>query len=119
MEFSVIQLKNGNVVCFDVDDSLVMWDMPYQETGTYVNVNYDGKDSMMLVHIKNVDNLIRFASRGYSVVVWSAGGSDWARAVVDALRINDYVSVVMDKPRYYFDDLPCTDWMGVWKDIKY
>jgi hypothetical protein len=63
-------------------------------------------------HKKHVNLVKHFYFRGYYVIVWSAAGGLWAKAVVDALNISGYVDLVMAKPEKYVDDLPSTDWMG-------
>lgn len=45
-------------------------------------------------------------SRGHAVVVWSQGGSDWARRVCEELAITDLVDVVIAKPSWFTDDKP-------------
>ncbi len=44
-------------------------------------------------------------SRGFTNIVWSAGGYAWAHEVVYALGLQDYVTLIMAKPLKYVDDL--------------
>jgi phosphoserine phosphatase len=43
--------------------------------------------------------------RGHTVIVWSAGGVEWAKTVVTALGLENYVDLVVAKPKWYYDDL--------------
>ena len=57
-------------------------------------------------------------ARGYSIVVWSAGGSDWAEVAVEALGIEDWVDVVMPKIDFHLDDVEDPkDKIGKWAYI--
>lgn len=96
----------GPTAYFDVDDTLVMWDLP--ENPPLVDcalIKCRGYESKVLINRYNVDLLKKFAKRGHAVIVWSAGGADWAEAVVKALRLEEYVCVVSGKPSYYIDDI--------------
>lgn len=51
------------------------------------------------------------------MVVWSAGGWDWAEAVVKTLKLENFVDLVISKPTWTYDDLqpsefiPKPQWM--------
>jgi FMN phosphatase YigB (HAD superfamily) len=90
-------------VFFDIDDTLVMWDENLK--GDNVCIEIDGHLNHMVINKGNLEELKRHGSRGIDVIVWSKGGVEWARAVVRALKIGNYVSAVMAKPFCYYDDL--------------
>ncbi len=94
---------NSIVVCFDVDDTLVMWGR--------VNPDLRIGDQELTVNKRNVESLKRHFARGHHIIVWSAGGHIWAETIVKALGLQDHVHQVMDKPRWYVDDLPADKWM--------
>lgn len=97
-----IQDKGKAVVYFDVDETLVMWHSPADETCLYIaNSGYPVKP-----HKKHVERLIEHASKGDLVIVWSQSGVDWCESVVKALDIEKYVDVVISKPEICYDDLP-------------
>tara|TARA_R110000868_G_C10973188_1_gene771516 strand:- start:56241 stop:56672 length:432 start_codon:yes stop_codon:yes gene_type:complete len=103
------KVKCGPTAYFDVDDTLVMWDMPegidLQNDSQVVTVECRGRESYVYRNRYNIDLLIKMASRGHAIVVWSAGGADWAEAVVKALHLENIVDVVTGKATYYIDDL--------------
>lgn len=89
---------------FDVDETLVLWRRP------------DGAPSELLaiaigemwvwphwVHMERLKNHKRI---GHNVVVWSHGGVEWATKVVKALKLEDYVDVIMPKGAWFYDDKP-------------
>ena len=106
-------VKKRDWLYFDVDNTLVMWSQPE---------NYKRSDSMIIKdpyhetmehrlwphkgHIK-VLNMLR--NRGSKIVVWSAGGVEWAQAVVDALGLE--VDFVLEKPATLWDDERPDVWM--------
>lgn len=112
-----IFLKNELSVHFDCDDTLVMW---YPKiVDVYVSDPYDETNTYGLAkHEKHIKLLKDYKNRGYQVVVWSAGGSKWAKAVVDALELQEYVDVIMVKPVKYVDDLPASEILGTRVYIK-
>jgi hypothetical protein len=46
-----------------------------------------------------------FHARKQPIIVWSAGGWEWALRVVQELQLEEYVHCVMSKPAWYMDDL--------------
>lgn len=101
------------VIMFDVDDTLVMHEISEEMPGdVYVKDPYDNKDNLLRTHERHVKLLKDFKARGYTVCVWSAAGAPWAKAVVDALKLEEYVDIVMSKPLKYVDDLPANEILG-------
>lgn len=99
-------------VYFDVDSTLVFaWsditdDLARQLSSVFIN------NEIFYIHDKHIQKIKEFKARNHQVVVWSAGGADWAEAVVKALQLTDLVDVVMSKPDWYFDDLSVDEWIG-------
>lgn len=119
---------------FDVDDTLVMWNSTPEELetrgvdftcpGSLVTIDEDGEQGFapewktrLLPHRKHIEQLKKHKLRGHTVVVWSAGGYDWAAAVVKALGLETFVDLVISKPTWAYDDLqpnefiPKPQWM--------
>ena len=104
----MLKVKNGAVIAFDVDDTLVMWKIPKEYRGKTVEIKLNPNiPEVAAINEHMVDHLKRMHRRGHAVVVWSAAGSDWAEAVVKALKLQEYVDVVMPKLAYHMDD--CKD----------
>jgi phosphoserine phosphatase len=104
-------IENDNVVCFDVDDTLVMWSIPTERAHEAITFDNFGYATELLPHLKHVELLKQFKVRGHYVVVWSQGGYQWAREVVKTLGIEKYVDSVMTKPKWIVDDLPPGAWL--------
>lgn len=111
-------VRSDNIIYFDVDETLVLWDVdtysvfkgdddiirisdPYLEEGCYTTV---------IPHKRNIDLLKRNHGQGRTIVVWSAAGYAWAENVVKALDLEKYVSLIIAKPSVYVDDKPMEDW---------
>lgn len=102
----MFKIPPGPVAYFDVDDTLLMWDMPkVSREDEIISVTCRGREQKRHINVFNLDLLIKMAQSGHAIVVWSAGGSDWAEAAVKALNIEQYVDVVTAKPTYYIDDV--------------
>ena len=103
-------VENENMVCFDVDDTLVMWNIPPGREGECTLFNNFGFAEWLLPHKPHIELLKSFKVRGQFVVVWSQGGYQWAREVVKHLGLEEYVDLVMSKPKWIVDDLPPSAW---------
>lgn len=100
--------RSEHSVFFDVDDTLIMWDENYTqpfEGAVEVTCPHDGQVSFHRPHLRHIEFLKKQHAKGYSIVVWSAGGVGWANAAVEALELVDYVDFVTSKPQKWVDDL--------------
>lgn len=112
--------KSLRSMFFDCDDTLILWNNNYSfnksdplsieirdpyhiDTEVYLRVR---------PNLEAIELLKRQHAKDTTIVVWSAGGWQWAEAVVKALGLEQYVSVCMSKPDYYVDDLECKEFMG-------
>ncbi len=109
-------IKNEKLVFVDIDDTLILW----SSSGKGNEVEFKDPYTNELITVFKHDNNIRLLKekykRGYTVIVWSAGGWPHAKAVIQALKLQKYVCMVMSKPSCYIDDKPVCDWFGsrVW-----
>lgn len=99
------------VICFDVDDTLVMWNYSEHDIDATVEVGCEHFIQRVLPHQKHIQAIKNSKARGHYVVVWSQGGADWAKVVVEALKLSDYVDLVIAKPSWIYDDIPAAEWM--------
>ncbi len=97
-------------VFFDVDDTLVMWNQLPDHPNS-IEMNCFGFNERLVPHEGHIKQMKDHKFRGHHVVVWSAGGWEWARAVVIALGLDQYVDEVMDKPHWFYDDLRSDQFM--------
>lgn len=105
-------LKSDDVVYCDVDDTLVLWNTAdIQDKKIYVNDPYI-KDALITLvpHERNITLLKRMKGQKKKVIVWSLGGVFWAETIVKALQLQDYVDLIVVKPRVYIDDNEISDW---------
>ncbi len=103
--------SSENIVCFDVDDTLVMWNIPVGHEGKTKLFNNFGYAEWLLPHEAHIKLLKQFKVRGQFVIVWSQGGHQWATEVVKHLGLEEWVDLVMAKPKWIVDDLPPSAWM--------
>lgn len=111
----MIEFENEYVVACDVDDTLVMWEdnfnQPHEGAIEFIDP-YDGSKNYLKPHMKHVNLLKKYKGRGMCVMVWSAAGVKWAKAVVNTLGLQDYVDLVITKPSKYIDDLDASQILG-------
>ncbi len=111
----MLVIDKENTIFFDVDDTLVLWDVVRADTDLDKLVQildpYDGTMTFLRPHLPHITLLKNHFARGSHIVVWSQGGYQWVEAVVKALGLEQYVHQCMTKPRAYVDDLPADAWM--------
>lgn len=108
-----IFIASDNQIFFDVDETLVFWNTnedPFDDIITIVDPYISGTTIDLVPHDRHISLLKRNKGQGRNIVVWSAGGADWAKTVVYALGIEEYVDVIMAKPTSYVDDTPMEAW---------
>lgn len=109
-------VKSDRIMCFDVDRTLILetyasedWSkMPLDAAEYYCS----DAEVFILPAINNIHLLLKFASQGYYIIVWSRTGAQWCQEVVDTLDLGYYVDEIMTKPLYYVDDRPADKWMN-------
>ena len=104
-------IRSHHVVCFDVDDTLINYEYDVDKSEYLIEVSVSDHDSnkhlytQLVEPIKaNIDALIQHKKKGHFIIVWTQAGHDWAEAVVEALGLDDFVDMCMDKPKWYYDD---------------
>lgn len=131
----MISIPSNRSVFFDVDDTIIMWNatdeqkflhgVQFKCPGGLICV--DGElvhspawEELLVPHRLHIEQLKKHKMRGHTVVVWSAGGYDWAETVVRTLRLEKYVDLVICKPTWIYDDTQPQDFMPKpqWKEDK-
>lgn len=106
----MIGFPDNRTVYFDVDDTLIEWRLCGEKDAGAVRIEKDGHVFYKKVIQDHVDELKNQKMTGNTVVVWSAGGGEWAATVVRALDLEKYVDVCLTKPDFYYDDKDVSDW---------
>lgn len=98
---------------FDCDDTLVSWKTYPKRSKN--SVEFEDPHTHECLYLEAIPQTIEAMKshklRGHTVIVWSAGGADWAEEVVRKLNISKYVDAVMSKPDLFYDDLPASEFM--------
>lgn len=103
--------KSGRTTYFDVDDTLLEWKSCDEHTKDAVKVRNNGHVFYKRAILANINALKDHSRAGHIVIVWSAGGVEWATAVVEALQLKDFVDVILTKPDWYYDDKDASHWL--------
>lgn len=98
----------GLTVYFDVDQTLVMFG---PRTKRQFYEPEDATDFQVDTHQRHVRALREHKHRGHKIVVWSAGGAEWAEQVVRNLGIEDLVDICIAKPSWFYDDKTASEFM--------
>ena len=101
-------LTGTKTVYFDVDNTLVF---SAKECPSFLGDTVVIGCRQWVVHEEHRELIYDFKARGHTVVVWSAGGAEWAASVVRALGIEDEVDLCISKPDWYFDDKAAGEWI--------
>jgi len=111
----MIYIESDKLVAFDCDDTLVMWaeDNSRPEEGKILV-----DDVYLTPHQKHIKKLKGYKSAGWTVIVWSMGGHQWAKTVTETLELTEYVDVVMSKPPVLWDDMPLQKAFGYRKYLQ-
>lgn len=106
-------IQSERVVFCDVDDTLVMHTHGATPSDLVVDVpcRVTGETLRMVVNEAMVRLVKEEQNRGATIIVWSRGGFQWAKDVVEAVGLKSYVTLVMSKPITYFDDKPVDEWL--------
>jgi len=112
----VLKIDNEQIYAFDIDDTLVMWEgnihQPDEHGRKLAIVDpYDKTTVFLKPHQQHIKLVKQMHGRGRFVMVWSAGGVQWAEAVVKALNLEPYVGLIITKPVGYVDDLPANKFL--------
>ena len=116
----MIHLPDVDTVYFDVDDTLFLHDqlitepekaIKVQDPPAWCKPSKHAKYQWGQPHEAHIQALKDYKAQGAVIVVWSQGGSDWAKQVVEALGLTDYVDLCVCKPAVYYDDLHCSQFM--------
>jgi hypothetical protein len=101
------------IVYCDIDDTLVSWNFDYNCPGPnkLEFKDIDG-DILYLEVIKEHVNVLKSHNlRGHTIILWSAGGADWAEEVGIKIGIDDIVDAYASKPTWFYDDIPASEFM--------
>jgi hypothetical protein len=96
--------KPGPHLFVDVDETLVF---PHTRIPNWLGerpalIPIGGR--MWAVHQHHVELILDCHARGHTIVIWSAGGSEWAEMVTRALNLESKVHVICAKPSWWVDD---------------
>lgn len=114
-------IKYDNVAFFDVDETLLIYDIPPDRCHEAFDLNIEGRQlfrATVIPHHEHIERLKLHKAWGNGVVVWSRSGYEWAEAAVKALGLEQYVDICLAKPMYYYDDKPCCKILGEHRYLK-
>lgn len=95
-----------NLCYFDVDETLINW----SEQGTR-SADFYGTKKRFWSHTNHIEFLKSLKKRGYYIIVHSGNGWRWAKNVIEALELNDFVDEIKSKPSKVIDDKEYSNWM--------
>lgn len=106
-------INNERVTCYDVDETLIIHtknDARLNNT-PYIEDKRINEKFYYKPYTEHIQLLKQMKARGQFIIVWSAGGYEWARMVIEELGLQDYVDLIMTKPSAYVDDKDANDFM--------
>lgn len=104
----MITLGGTRYVYFDVDNTLVFSKSEFPEVkGPEVLIG----GRRWTIHDAHIEAMRDFKARGHTIVVWSAGGAEWAEKVIDNLHLEGVVDLCLGKPDWIWDDKEAAEFM--------
>ena len=88
----------------DVDGTLVHHVEKNTPKKFTIDCPYTGEKVYLLPDEAHIRLLKRNKAQGSTIVVWSHGGVKWAKVVVEALDLTEYVDAIIPKLERYMDD---------------
>lgn len=109
----MIVVESDRAAFFDVDETLILMDdIDFQHPLlTTIEDEKHGIFARVIPHEAHIQKMKEHHSRGHKVFVWSAGGWAWAQAVVIDLGLEQYVTAIIPKGPWAWDDLPPAEWL--------
>jgi hypothetical protein len=95
----------------DIDSTLIEWNLPSDgdDPNKIVTIN----NNKFVINTYNLEYIIKLGMRNHVLILWSAGGAEWAANVAKALKIENLIFACVNKPTYYVDDIADPrDFMG-------
>jgi hypothetical protein len=108
------------IVYVDCDDTLVSWNYDTNCPGPNKIEFIDPEDGEILyleTLPENIKAIKTHKLRKHTVILWSAGGADWAEEVANKIGLGKSVDAYADKPTWFYDDLPASQFMEEHKRI--
>lgn len=100
----MLVLSERPTAFFDVDETLVLWRRPPGPSIEGFDIATEFGGMFVWRHEAHIERLKNHYRLGHQIIVWSHGGVDWAKRVVNALDLADYVHVVCNKGDWFYDD---------------
>ncbi len=103
-------VEENKIWQFDVDDTLITWDISaYPLRNIFTMKGPKGHDVDLIQNEKNINLLEKLSKVGWYIRVHSGSGWQWAKAVIEALELTEFVDEVTSKPLGNTDDRPPGD----------
>lgn len=96
--------SNPRIWEFDVDDTLVLWDLSRFSVEDQILIQNTRGPVKLVPHLKNINLLMKLSKIGWYIRVHSGSGVEWAKKVVETLGLSHYVDCVEAKPLGKTDD---------------
>jgi hypothetical protein len=106
------EIKGYKTCYVDCDQTLVMDNLSEYKPEEIFEIQYTNGPVRVVANRKNINLLTLFYKLGYTIIIWSKTGSDWATLVGEALGVDDMVSAYLSKPLFYIDDKDASEWIG-------
>lgn len=128
----MIVLPCNQTAFFDCDDTLVLWSPTQEQKDKHgIEIECPGgftiidgelvrsplRKEKLVPHLTHIEQLRKHKARNHTVIVWPAGGWQWAESVVIVPGIEQFVDLIVSKPTWSYDDkrpeqfMPPSQWM--------